>query len=177
MRIRPVTVKRFAITLVLVVTAVFAYGLWVGAKPYFINEINPMAVFRRMYGDGSSLEERRARREANSSIQDKVTRKLARFEQNLPADDRHRLDAYLDPVRDLGKEFWKMVAVYVCIFAWAIVWVRTRKGLIHWIGVVLIALGAMLDAIPGWIKDVFIDAVHRFPAAARARLVELPRSE
>jgi len=103
-----------SITLALVLTAVFAYGLWAGAMPYFIN---------------------------------------------------------------LGEDFWKIVAVYVFIFAWAILWMRTRKGPVHWIGIVLIALGAMLDAIPGWIKDSFVDAIHRFPAAARARLVELPRSE
>ena len=76
---------------------------WASPNKPLPHEINPMAVFRRMYGDGSSLEERRARRRVDSSILDKVTRKLARFEQNLPADDRHRLDDYLDSVRELER--------------------------------------------------------------------------
>lgn len=76
---------------------------WASPSKPLPHEINPMAVFRRMYGDGSSLEERRARRDADSSILDKVTRKLARFEQNLPANDRHRLDDYLDSVRELER--------------------------------------------------------------------------
>src|SRR5215469_6509946 len=76
---------------------------WASPNKPLPHEINAMAVFRRMYGDGSSLEERRARRRVDSSILDKVTRKLARFEQNLPAADRHRLDDYLDSVRELGR--------------------------------------------------------------------------
>jgi Protein of unknown function (DUF1552) len=67
------------------------------------HEINPMAVFRRMYGEGSNFEERRARRQADSSILDKVTRKLARFELDLPGEDRNRLHDYLDSVRELER--------------------------------------------------------------------------
>jgi Protein of unknown function (DUF1552) len=76
---------------------------WAGPNRPLPHEINPMAVFRRMYGEGSNLEERKARRQADSSILDKVTRKLARFELNLPPDDRHRLDDYLDSVRELER--------------------------------------------------------------------------
>ncbi|HEY6341747.1 MAG TPA: DUF1552 domain-containing protein [Bryobacteraceae bacterium] len=76
---------------------------WASPGKPLPHEINPMAVFRRMYGDGSSLEERQSRRQADASILDKVTRKLARFESNLPPDDRHRLDDYLDAVRELER--------------------------------------------------------------------------
>ena len=76
---------------------------WASPNKPLPQEINPMAVFRRMYGDGSSLEERKTRRQADSSILDKVTRKLARFEQDLPAEDRHRLNDYLDSVRELER--------------------------------------------------------------------------
>jgi hypothetical protein len=76
---------------------------WAGPSKPLPHEINPMAVFRRMYGDGSNPEERKARREADSSILDKITHKLARLEQNLPVEDRHRLDDYLDSVRELER--------------------------------------------------------------------------
>jgi len=76
---------------------------WAGPSKPLPHEINPMAVFRRMYGDGSSLEERKARRQADSSILDKITRKLARFEQNLPVEDRNRLNDYIDSVRELER--------------------------------------------------------------------------
>jgi hypothetical protein len=76
---------------------------WAGPDKPLPHEINPMVVFRRMYGDGSSLEERSERRQADSSILDKITRKLARFEQTLPAEDRHRLTDYLDAVRELER--------------------------------------------------------------------------
>jgi len=76
---------------------------WAGPNQPLPHEINPMAVFRRMYGDGSSTEERNARRRADSSILDRVTRKLARFERDLPQEDRHRLTRYLESVRELER--------------------------------------------------------------------------
>ena len=76
---------------------------WASPSQPLPQEINPMAVFRRMYGDGSSLEERWTRRQTDSSILDKITRKLARFELNLPAEDRNRLHDYLDSVRELER--------------------------------------------------------------------------
>lgn len=76
---------------------------WAGPNQPLPQEINPMAVFRRMYGDGSSLDERRTRRQTDSSILDKITRKLARFELDLPPEDRNRLNDYLDSVRELER--------------------------------------------------------------------------
>ncbi|HEY7337911.1 MAG TPA: DUF1552 domain-containing protein [Bryobacteraceae bacterium] len=76
---------------------------WAGPSKPLPHEINPMAVFRSMYGDGSTLEERKARRDADASILDKITRKIGRFERNLPAEDRTRLNDYLDAVRELER--------------------------------------------------------------------------
>jgi len=76
---------------------------WAGPSKPLPHEINPMAVFLAMYGDGSNAEERRNRRKADSSILDKITRKLTRFEANLPATDRQRLNDYLDSIRELER--------------------------------------------------------------------------
>jgi len=76
---------------------------WAAPGKPLPHEINPMAVFRRMYGDGSSQEERDARRKTDSSILDKITRKVARFEQTLPPEDRARLEDYLDAIRELER--------------------------------------------------------------------------
>ena len=76
---------------------------WAGPTKPLPHEINPMAVFQRMYGDGSSQEERSVRRKTDASILDKITRKVSRFEQTLPAEDRVRLDDYLDAIRELER--------------------------------------------------------------------------
>ena len=76
---------------------------WSAPNKPLPHEINPMAAFEQMYGDGTSTAERTTRRKADSSILDKVTRKLARFEKNLPVADRNRLGDYLDAIRELER--------------------------------------------------------------------------
>ncbi len=76
---------------------------WAAPNKPLPHEINPMAVFERMYGDGSSAEERAARRTTDSSVLDEITHKLARFEKDLPASDRNRLRDYLDATRELER--------------------------------------------------------------------------
>ena len=66
-------------------------------------EVNPRMAFERMFGDGSSPEERRAGRLESASVLDSVTREIPRFKQNLGSGDRARLDAYLDNVREIER--------------------------------------------------------------------------
>ena len=63
-------------------------------------EINPQIIFERLFGDGSTPEERVARREQDRSILDSVTQSIARFKSDIGANDKSRLDEYLDDIRE-----------------------------------------------------------------------------
>jgi Protein of unknown function (DUF1552) len=64
-------------------------------------EINPQVVFERMFGDGSSPELRKARRERQSSILDSVSGSLRELMPEVAHVDRMRLEQYLDDVREI----------------------------------------------------------------------------
>jgi hypothetical protein len=66
-------------------------------------ELNPQVVFERMFGDGSTAEERARRRKENSSILDSLTEGLARFRVNVGGSDRRRLDEYVEDVREIER--------------------------------------------------------------------------
>jgi hypothetical protein len=76
---------------------------WASATKPLPHEINPMVVFEHLFGDGSTPEERVARRQQTGSILDAVTAKLTRFERTLPAADRNRLNDYLDAIREMER--------------------------------------------------------------------------
>jgi hypothetical protein len=66
-------------------------------------EINPQVVFERLFGDGGTAEERAARRQQDRSILDSITKTLARFKVEIGAEDRLRVDEYLDDVREIER--------------------------------------------------------------------------
>ena len=66
-------------------------------------EINPRMVFERLFGDGTSTEERLADRRRTGSILDSITRELSLFKKDIPAGDRTRLDNYLENVREIER--------------------------------------------------------------------------
>jgi hypothetical protein len=72
------------------------------AKP-LPQEINPQVVFERLFGDGSSPEERVARKKENGSILDNITRKVSKLQTNLPSADKERLGGYLEDVREIER--------------------------------------------------------------------------
>jgi hypothetical protein len=76
---------------------------WASPTKPLPHEINPQIVFEHLYGDGSTPEERLARKQASGSILDAVTRKVTRLQKMLPASDRARLNDYLDSVRELER--------------------------------------------------------------------------
>jgi hypothetical protein len=76
---------------------------WANPTTPLPTEVNPRMAFERMFGDGSSPEERRAGRLQSASILDSVTREIPRFKKDLGLGDRARLDDYLDNVREIER--------------------------------------------------------------------------
>jgi hypothetical protein len=66
-------------------------------------ELNPQVVFERMFGDGSTVEQRAARRSRDRSILDSLGGSLARMRAELSAPDRSRLDEYAEDVREIER--------------------------------------------------------------------------
>jgi hypothetical protein len=67
-------------------------------------EVNPRAVFERLFGDASETPEVRAKRLAyNKSILDFVLDDTQRLKGDLGRTDRRKLDEYLDAVREIER--------------------------------------------------------------------------
>ena len=66
-------------------------------------EINPQVVFERMFGDGSSPQLRKARRERQASILDSVTDSLNELMPEVSHADRVRLEQYAEDVREIER--------------------------------------------------------------------------
>src|SRR5690606_26036586 len=66
-------------------------------------EVNPRAVFYRLFGQGDTEEERRAIMHETGSILDRVQAQAARLQATLGAQDRATVDEYLDSVREIER--------------------------------------------------------------------------
>src|SRR3989442_3949223 len=66
-------------------------------------ELNPQVVFERMFGDGSTPEQRAARRKRDRSILDSLTPSLSRMRGDVSVADRARLDDYTENVREIER--------------------------------------------------------------------------
>lgn len=66
-------------------------------------ELNPQVVFERMFGSGSTVEQRVLRRERNQSILDSINGKIATLRKEISVPDRARLDAFTDNVREIER--------------------------------------------------------------------------
>jgi hypothetical protein len=66
-------------------------------------ELNPQVVFERMFGSGSSEEQRIARRTRNQSILDSITGKISTLRQEISVPDRQRLDSFTENVREIER--------------------------------------------------------------------------
>jgi hypothetical protein len=66
-------------------------------------ELNPQVVFERMFGDGSTVEQRAKRRKRDGSILDSLTGSLSRLKNESGAADRARLDDYATNVREIER--------------------------------------------------------------------------
>jgi len=66
-------------------------------------ELNPQVVFERMFGDGTTTEQRAARRKRDQSILDSLTSSVSRLRADLGSHDRQRLDEYAENVREIER--------------------------------------------------------------------------
>jgi hypothetical protein len=66
-------------------------------------QVNPRVVFERLFGDGTSVEERRRDRQRNASILDAIVAQLGAFKTRLGAGDRARIDTYVENIRELER--------------------------------------------------------------------------
>ena len=73
-------------------------------------ENNPRAVFERLFGDGGTVDERRAAMRRDRSILDSVTDDMARLVGSLGASDRARVDQYVDSVREVERRIQRAEA-------------------------------------------------------------------
>jgi hypothetical protein len=76
---------------------------WSGPAKPLPHEANPKVVFERLFGDGSSPEERLRRKQARASILDAVGEQVTRLNGALPSSDRSRLNQYLEDVREIER--------------------------------------------------------------------------
>jgi hypothetical protein len=76
---------------------------WQSPKSPLPMENNPQVIFERLFGDGSTAQERAARREQARSLLDSIVADVASLQRTLPASDRARLDRYLTDVREVER--------------------------------------------------------------------------
>jgi hypothetical protein len=78
---------------------------WRGPSSPLPAEINPRAVFERLFGDGDSTDPqvRAARLEAQKSVLDYVADSLLRLQRRLGRGDTRKIEEYLEAVRDIER--------------------------------------------------------------------------
>jgi hypothetical protein len=67
------------------------------------HEPNPRLVFERLFGDGSSPAEQKARMKKERSILDSVVSEMSRLNKELGNKDRATMEEYLEAVRDVER--------------------------------------------------------------------------
>ena len=76
---------------------------WTSATSPLPTQVNPRVVFERLFGDGTSPEERLRDRQRSASILDAVVGQLGAFKTGLGAGDKARVDTYVENIRELER--------------------------------------------------------------------------
>jgi hypothetical protein len=66
-------------------------------------EINPRVIFERMFGDGGSAEQRKARMDEDRSILDRIVSQVPTLQKDLNTRDKGRMNDYLDNIREIER--------------------------------------------------------------------------
>jgi hypothetical protein len=80
---------------------------WQGPHAPLPMQNNPQVVFERLFGDGNTASQRKARRDQSISLLDSVVGEASALQRKLPASDRSRLDQYLTDVREIERRVQK----------------------------------------------------------------------
>ena len=80
---------------------------WANATSPLPMENNPQVVFEKLFGDGNTDAERKARRQQAVSLLDSVLGEVSSLQRKLPAVDRSRLDQYLGDIREVERRIQK----------------------------------------------------------------------
>lgn len=67
------------------------------------SEAHPRIVFENLFGDGGSTAERRAALRTRASLLDGVKEDLAKLRRELGVNDRNKVNAYLDSIREVER--------------------------------------------------------------------------
>ncbi|HWZ31421.1 MAG TPA: DUF1552 domain-containing protein [Bryobacteraceae bacterium] len=70
--------------------------------------LDPRQAFENLFGDGRTPEERIKRQKVNRSILDWISQDVAKLQRNLGPSDRHRLDQYLEDVREIERRIQRI---------------------------------------------------------------------
>ena len=76
---------------------------WASPTEPLPTEVNPRVVFERLFGDGTSAEERVRDRQRNASILDAVVDQLGSFKRHLGSGDKARVETYVENIRELER--------------------------------------------------------------------------
>ncbi len=66
-------------------------------------EINPRVIFERLFGDGGTPDQIKARIQQDRSILDAVTQQAKKLSMTVGSSDRHTLGQYLENVREIER--------------------------------------------------------------------------
>ena len=73
-------------------------------------EAHPRIVFERLFGEGGSVEDRRAALHRRASLLDWVSEDVARLQRKLGPDDRNKVSQYLDTIREVERRIQRAEA-------------------------------------------------------------------
>jgi len=76
---------------------------WTSATEFLPTEINPHVAFERLFGSGTTPEERQLGRIRKASILDSIADEIPGMKRGLSPGDKVRLDNYLDNIRELER--------------------------------------------------------------------------
>lgn len=75
------------------------------------SEAHPRTVFERLFGEGGSIDDRRAALRERASLLDWVREDITRLKAKLGSADRNRVDGYLTSVREVERQIQRAEAV------------------------------------------------------------------